>query len=925
MIFLTQKSYSHAFSNKGALNLNAAENLPELVENSVLTYKEEATHGDINATNVFTFFAAGHDGKNTVPVKLKVKEYSVRNQNIPENIAEYMRENGMMTDYDSVYDSVVLELDEIENDEASSSAAAGFTAHDPSASSTINVADLLRLVNGDARKYIPQLFGVDGEEVSRYNENVTEVRENAGEDQLHGASGEGVREGRSGADTDQRVSGGLRDARRGNLSSSGVLLLSEESKRIIEERGAVYVEVHETTEDRAAFSDALNAARTADTRNGWAVSPKSVEELSAPGMRTFMSDGNYAGFAVTESGDIEGVFSNKSAGAPNGVTRSMMPQAIAAGGNKLDCYGIGLVKLYSKYGFEPVARVPFNAEYANDGWDESKGRPDVVIMIHNGDDADTVVKNSQDYHRWTPDELNALPVFEDYDEAMAYRDKILEERNNSGKDGRYSISDTENSIMHLEQRVSGDDLLNAQDLIGVIEDVGGTVDENGYVTIYHRTNDNAAKRIYDTGRMVAKEDGLFFSTKQDGQNIGYGDSIITLKVPAEMLELNDIFDGEAHLRYPLDGGRRSADVSKYLVDDVEETAGGRFNINENFAAEVDAWDKAGRSPYKTFVTGTTSDAMQSIGIVDKKLIMRSQKMNTIMKQHPEITVDIFKKIPDILEKPFLIMKSRTVENSIVAYGDAVGENGIPVMVSVLLGPTESGNQLIDVNIVTSAYSRTNESGSDLTKDLILNSDILYVNENGAEEWLHGLGVQFPSFTSFSGPIGIVTYENGVVKSVEGIPGKDVFGTDESTAISRSLAAAMASRNRKTNAERDIPSERLSVDDSSYMDAIMQAAEQEEQRRTMAAQAAAQAARQAKAKQREADKAAKAGNRAAAAVTAQEAAELRQEAEAQRIESMTYDEMVDEAMEDGIISSVVDALSLCSFSCSRKLCQYSAFS
>ena len=43
----------------------------------------------------------------------------------------------------------------------------------------------------------------------------------------------------------------------------------------------------------------------------------------------------------------------------------------------------------------------------------------------------------------------------------------------------------------LENRVSGDDLLNAQDLIEEIESVGGAVDENGYVTVYHRTTENS--------------------------------------------------------------------------------------------------------------------------------------------------------------------------------------------------------------------------------------------------------------------------------------------------------------------------------------------------------------------------------------------------------------------------------------------------
>ena len=75
----------------------------------------------------------------------------------------------------------------------------------------------------------------------------------------------------------------------------------------------------------------------------------------------------------------------------------MIPIAIANGGTKLDCYGAGLVRLYAQYGFVPVAKVKFNPEYANPGWNASRGPPDIYFMMHNGDNADAVVAREGTY------------------------------------------------------------------------------------------------------------------------------------------------------------------------------------------------------------------------------------------------------------------------------------------------------------------------------------------------------------------------------------------------------------------------------------------------------------------------------------------------------------------------------------------------
>ena len=299
-----------------------------------------------------------------------------------------------------------------------------------------------------------QQLNIDNTGSGAYNEINGGVKNGT---QLGGASGERVWGRPDGDGLSQGAQGRLGENGQGNLSVSGIVLLSPESQRILTERGIVNVELHDSSADNAAFSSALDGARAADSRNGWAVTPKSVQELQGSGARTYMDAKGSAGFAIAPDGDIEAVFANKAAGAPKGATKSTIPQAVALGGNKLDCYGADLVKLYARYGFEPVARVTFNPEYANDGWTADKGSPDIYFMMHNGDSADAVVQNMGSYKRWSKAELDTLPVM-DYDSAYQYRDWLLSRRgtqtpNQSGSSRDVSTdTNTEERTWHAERR-----------------------------------------------------------------------------------------------------------------------------------------------------------------------------------------------------------------------------------------------------------------------------------------------------------------------------------------------------------------------------------------------------------------------------------------------------------------------------------------
>ena len=168
--------------------------------------------------------------------------------------------------------------------------------------------------------------------------------------------------------------------------------------------------------------------------------------------------------------------------------------------------------------------------------------------------------------------------------AQSVNTSISKNAENDTKNSQFSLSD--NNSVPLEQRVSGDNLLDAQDLIDTVKDVGAKVDGNGYITVYHRTNNQSKEKILSSGQMTAKEDGIFFSTKKDGQNAGYGSEIIEFKIPAEKLMLDDIFDDEAHLRLPLKRAGETIDVKPYLTND---TGNSQFSLSDDYDNAVEQY------------------------------------------------------------------------------------------------------------------------------------------------------------------------------------------------------------------------------------------------------------------------------------------------------------------------------------------------
>jgi hypothetical protein len=145
---------------------------------------------------------------------------------------------------------------------------------------------------------------------------------------------------------------------------------------------------------------------------GAQVEVKSAEDLAQA--RLFRTEDG-SGFAIKPDGDIVAVFAGAQSAKGSGY--SMLQAAVAAGGRKLDAFDTYLPKIYETVGFRPVARLPWNDEFAPPNWDKktfsefNNGEPDVVFFVYD-----------PDYYGGAVD----VPTFNDYDKAVAEQDRQLQ-------------------------------------------------------------------------------------------------------------------------------------------------------------------------------------------------------------------------------------------------------------------------------------------------------------------------------------------------------------------------------------------------------------------------------------------------------------------------------------------------------------------
>lgn len=217
-------------------------------------------------------------------------------------------------------------------------------------------------------------------------------------------------------------------------------------RKQMDDAGISDFELQNVSNDYDSFSKNLEANRKSN-EHGAFVDPKTPEELVERGAKAFSNSDGSATAAVLRDGDIVGVSKN-SANPKKGAVDDLLITARANGGDRLDCYGAKLVDKYSRCGFEPVARVPY--QYGiNDEMDayctamkakygDEFTEPDVYFMkLRDGESIEQTLDGirNKNYKSYSPEELRALPEME-YDDAAKYRDELIDTyKKSQGSDG----------------------------------------------------------------------------------------------------------------------------------------------------------------------------------------------------------------------------------------------------------------------------------------------------------------------------------------------------------------------------------------------------------------------------------------------------------------------------------------------------------
>ena len=224
----------------------------------------------------------------------------------------------------------------------------------------------------------------------------------------------------------------------------------------------------------------------------------------------------------------------------------------------------------------------------------------------------------------------------------------------------------------------------------------------------------------------------------------------------------------AHAERAMDS-LRAAKENAAALENKGAAEGARYSINPEYAEKIDEWDKEGRSDDEVFILGRTGDTLQQLGARENDIYMNSDKINRILHDHPEMTLEEIKRIPEVLDDPVMVLtsqnKGRSRQNTrLVMFGSAKAQDGRPVLCVLDLRPVEDHIVLNDMQKVTSAYTKDNDPAG-----FVRRSDVLYISESKEKttELFRTLGFQMPSELQSSGLVGSITYGNQDVK-LEGV-------------------------------------------------------------------------------------------------------------------------------------------------------------
>lgn len=141
---------------------------------------------------------------------------------------------------------------------------------------------------------------------------------------------------------------------------------------------------------------------------------------------------------------------------------------------------------------------------------------------------------------------------------------------------------------------------------------------------------------------------------------------------------------------------------------------------QDYKKEIDEWYNNTTKEQRLkslgrFLIGRTSDVLKSINVKDYNIYFGKSKIQKILNKHQDMDIEFIKQVPEILEKPIVIMDSVTRSDSLVILGDLISKEGEPVIVSLLVDPKNKSGIIQDFGIITSAYGKKIEQFTKINK------------------------------------------------------------------------------------------------------------------------------------------------------------------------------------------------------------------
>ena len=233
-------------------------------------------------------------------------------------------------------------------------------------------------------------------------------------------------------------------------------VVDENTSRLMDDAGLNNFDLRDTSNNREGFSRQLAEAKAANP-NGRMVSNQDIDDLTDA--RIFTDPTGTTGVAIKPDGDIVGVHKHPSNTMGKAVD-DLLITARANGGDRLDCYGAGLVNKYERDGFIPVAQVEWNEKFKPEDWGDNPPET-VYVMMKDNRTTEQVLNDYKNgtFNYSTPEDLANLKMFsvaeygdDAYDAALKYRDELLDGQPTSEGAFSNAVPEVTNKVMNESAR-----------------------------------------------------------------------------------------------------------------------------------------------------------------------------------------------------------------------------------------------------------------------------------------------------------------------------------------------------------------------------------------------------------------------------------------------------------------------------------------